>query len=180
MDAINISTLFQISVLFSAFSMISENNLLKYANENQYIGSINARSATTKYNILPLAATVLYCDLANSISIFFYSASVIFSLTISDVFLDNLRFSMSSTSSSIIPFELVSNSKILSSFFFSYVFPDAIDIINSSLVYSTSGISFLTTSPRSCSSRPSSVTVKFITVVRMKISGKKFGLGVLV
>jgi hypothetical protein len=41
-----------------------------------------------------------------------------------------------------------------------------------SLLSSTSLLSFLTTSAKSCSSSPSKVTVKFITLTLMKTSGK--------
>lgn len=83
-------------------------------------------------------------------------------------------------SSKIIPLLLVSNSRILSSFILTWIFPSDIYNINSFFVASTSGISFITTSANNYSSKPSVVTVKLITVTLIKISGKKLGLLALV
>ena len=76
---------------------------------------------------------------------------------------------MRSTSSRIIPLDELSSSKILSSFLFKLALSYAIETTNSCLVNSTSGISMATTSPSSYSYKPSSVTVKFITVTRINI-----------
>ena len=122
--------------------------------------------------ILPLVATGVYYYLAISISKLFYSLSFKLSLTIKASAFDNLRFSIKSTLSNIIPFEVANNSNIRSSFLFKFILPLAIYYINSYLVYSISGISRLTTSPSNYSSKPYSVTVKLITVTLINISGK--------
>ena len=82
--------------------------------------------------------------------------------------------------SSIIPFEEANNSRIFSSLRLRLAFPREIYKMRSYFMLSTSGISILTTSARSYSSRPYSVTVKFMTVTLMNTSGRKWGLESLV
>ena len=53
---------------FGASSRRFLNNFIKNSNEYWYIGSINARSAITKYNTDPRLATPRYNSLAESIS----------------------------------------------------------------------------------------------------------------
>ena len=110
----------------------------------------------------------------------FSSASARSSLTFVEVSLEVFKLSINSISSKIFPLLLFKRSRIVSSFFFSYCFPSAIDIIKLLFIISTSGISLYTTSPNNYSSNPNSVTVKLITVVLMNISGKKSGLEFLV
>jgi len=102
------------------------------------------------------------------------------SFTNFEVYFETFRLLISSMSSRIIPLLLVSNYRILSSFILSCIFPSDICNINSFLVASTSGISFIITSASSYSSKPRVVTVKLITVTLIKISGKKLGLAALV
>jgi hypothetical protein len=87
---------------------------------------------------------------------------------------------MRSTLSNIIPFDDAKSSSILSSLRFKFALPLEIIYISSYLVYSTSGISRLTTSPNNYSSKPYSVTVKLITVTLIKTSGRNEGLEILV
>lgn len=138
---------------------------------------------------MPLLATGRNYSRALVISNDFSSASFNFSLTIVDDTLESLRLYISSTSSRINPLELFNRFKILSSFVFKFALFIAISTTSYYRVNSISGISSFTTSVNNCSSKPSSVTVKFITVTLkkliviiyqiclMKISGKKCGLG---
>ena len=113
-----------------------------------------------------------YKALACSISIYFYSDSIKLYVTYAASILDNLRFSIKSILSNINPFDYASKSRILSSLRLRLALPFAITCINTYFVCSISGISFLTTSPRSYSSKPYSVMLKFITVTRMNTSGR--------
>jgi hypothetical protein len=79
----------------------------------------------------------------------------------------------------MLPLELASSFKILSSFFCNYSLSLAIDKTSSSLVVSTSGISLKTTSAKNYSCSPSAVTVKLMIVTLMNTSGRKLGFASL-
>jgi hypothetical protein len=133
---------------------------------------MSARSAMTKYMEVPLCATQAYLAIASLISSCLDSAIASFSDTSPAISLLSFKDSIKSISSRIIPFELDNKSRILSSPFFNCSFPYAICTTSSLRTISTSGISFLTTSPNNCSCNPSDVTVKFMTETLMNISGR--------
>jgi hypothetical protein len=90
------------------------------------MGSIRAKSAMTKYKTVALYATQAYLAIASFISPYLASAISSFYFTMPAVSLLCLRLSIKSTSSRIIPLELVKRSKIRSSPFLSCNLPSAI------------------------------------------------------
>lgn len=151
-----------------------------YWSEYWYMGSMRFKSLITKYNTLPLIDTDLYRFLTLSISTSSMVDSAILWLISMAVYFAYSNDSMSSTLSRIFSASASANylrmvaSDSLIDFLYLAKF-----ITLSSFYFSISGRSNLTTSAKSYSSRPSNVTVKLITVTLMKISGRYFGLGIL-
>mmetsp|Transcript_25020 Transcript_25020/g.71969 ORF Transcript_25020/g.71969 Transcript_25020/m.71969 type:complete len:248 (-) Transcript_25020:2196-2939(-) len=160
------------SSLFLARSMHTLKMRTKYVKLNWYIGLMLAKSAITKYKMLPLVATGVYSKQAASICTAASSASFTRMFTALEVSFDSAKVLISTSSSRILPLDSESKRKILSSSDAKTFLSSASWSINSVFRAKASGISFDTTSFSNCSSKPSKVTVKLITVTLMQTSGK--------
>ena len=137
-----------------------------------YIGSILAKSAITKYRMLPLVATEAYVFLVwcSSISVYFDS-SILCSISPA-ILLESSSMLIKSFSSRIY-------SEVASANFLRISFSRSFEVFASeasvstiwSFFASTSGFSATITSASNCCWSPSKVTVKLINVTLMQISG---------
>ena len=136
------------------------------------MGSISARSAIAKYNCDPRLATIRYFSRAWSISLDVTFASSIRWLIILEVTLLASNVLINSSLSRILPCTSLINRRILSSKSCNCLLSCEICIIKLILVSSNSIRSYFITSISSWSSNPEGVTVKFIKVTLMLISGR--------
>ncbi len=113
--------------------------LEKYSKENWYMASIFDSSEIIIYNMAPRLATGWYALLAYSISLLLITLYYRLIFTSLLTLFETFKFSISSTSSKIFPFELFSSYNILSSFFWSVALPFEITAISSLFLSSISG-----------------------------------------
>mmetsp|Transcript_4933 Transcript_4933/g.17641 ORF Transcript_4933/g.17641 Transcript_4933/m.17641 type:complete len:224 (+) Transcript_4933:863-1534(+) len=166
-----ISILCWTSSFSSASSMPRINREMNHAREYWYIGSTSARSEMQKNKTDARVATGRYSSRVASMSFSVLSASATFSVISFDVTFDCDSVSMRTSSSRMFPVELDRRYKILSSISLSSFFIRALDTTSSFFSSARSFRSCSTTTPRSWSSRPSSVTKKFSSDTLTDTSG---------
>ena len=137
-----------------------------------YIGPMSARSAMTKYRMLPRTAAVRYVSrvllMLNSVS----SASSSRVPIWPEVILEFWSVLIRTSSSRMFPSDSFRSFRILSSRSLSCFLSFEMETTRLSFCSSRSGRSLRTTSPKSWSSRPLIVTVKLMIVTLMHTSGR--------